>query len=332
MARPGTASLGTAGLGETPLRASSTADCARKAAFEGSAAPDREWTDREQRILYRGRSLGRDYADWLEAKYGVTAVEREVKVEWKFGIGHIDVFLWPTLTVIEVLSTKHATDTMIHRKLLQTVLYMEHYEPALNGCLIVLDPGDFTEERFPVAKETEAYEHLVEEVINRIEQLEAWRDGGDLPARVCRRPSEAVGHFCRYADTCFADWEPDPLPVFDRPEVVVQAADVWRAKEAELAIKWQLADLEAERKAKEQVLAELLDGQPKEGVAGPYRIRRTDVQRKPTLDVKRAELAGVLNTELLGEFMRPGAAYTTWAVDRHEGAPGDVDYGEEAPW
>jgi len=318
----------TEAVAKPQLRWSSVRDCPRKAALEGGP-PDREWTDREQRILYRGRSLGRDYMDWLEAKYGVTAVEREVKVEWALGTGHIDGFLWKTQTALEILSSAHATDAMIHSKLVQLAGYMEHYEPALNGCLIVLDPGDFSEERYPVAKDTEAYALLVKEVHERIAALESWRAGGNLPARVCAKPSEAPGHFCRFADTCFEGWEAPPLPEVDRPEVLALAAAFALEKGNERAATAALDEVKGRRKEVEAQLAVELEGHPREVLSGSFKIRRTDVQRKPTLDLRKAELAGVLNVELLGEFMKPGAAYTTWTVERHEGSAGGIDYGEE---
>ncbi len=324
-----------------PLRASSVRDCPRKAAYEATVEPDRDWSDREGRILYRGRSLGRDYADWLAAKYGDDAIEREVKVEWELGVGHIDVFLKPTATALEILSSAHATDKMVTSKLVQLVLYMEHYPAAENGCLIVLNPSDFTEERFPVARDTDAYRTLAEEVHERIARLREWKAGGPLPDRVCRKPSEALGHFCRFADTCFAGWEaPVPAAVTDDPELVHRATLLHVAKAAERAVRDELAEREKERKRLELDLVEqptLEDGLAtlKEGVqVGPFLVKRTHVQRGPSLDLKKAELAGVLNVETLAEYMKAGAEYWTTSIERTElsGPVRAHDFGEEAPY
>ncbi len=310
----------------TMLRWSSARDCPRKAALE-AGPPDREWTDYESRIMYRGRSLGRDTADWYEHAEGGSGIVRELKIEWPLGTGHADFYIERTRTLVEVLSSAHATPAMIESKLVQLVGYLEHFPEAEHGRLTVVSPSDFQMENYEVVKGTERYEQLVEEVILRIEALERWRDEGILPDRVCAKPDEARSHFCRFADTCFQGWEPPPLPEVDRPEVVNAAADVLGAKIAEWDLRRLLADAETERKLKEQVLAAELEGQPMAVLAGPYRVRRTDVQRKPTLDLAKAELAGALSPSELAPYMRPGAAYTIWNVDRTEAA-GDVDYGE----
>lgn len=312
----------------SPLRWSSARDCARKAVLETGPA-DRELYDREQRILWRGRDVGETYGRWLKAKFGANAVWREVKVPWEFGIGHMDIFLRPTRTAIEVLSSARASDSMLHSKRVQLALYMDRYKSARNGCLVVLDPADLSEERWMIGKDTSVYRELLEEVEERIASLRRWRETGELPDRVCSKPSDAQGHFCRHADTCFAGWEPDPLPAVDRPEVVQAADRVATLKFAEAQLKGAYAEAKQVRMGAQLELAALLEGQPREVLAGPFRIKRTDVNPKPKLDWKRAEGAGALNLELLAEFMEPSTPYTKWAVERHEGAPGDVDYGEE---
>lgn len=309
------------------LRWSSVKDCPRKATYEAERAPARERTDREERILFRGRRLGRDYADMLDAKYP-GGVEREVKVEWPLGVGHIDIVLTPTKTAIEVLSSAHASEPMIHSKLLQLVGYMEHYPPVENGCLIVLNPADYSEDRYPVSKQSGAYESLAEEMRGRIATLERWRDFGDTPDRVCRKPSEAIGRWCLHAEHCFDGWEPPDLPTLSSPEVLEAAANVANLKLAEQVGRKLLAADEALRKEAEARLASLLEGQPAKVQVGPYAITRTDTRRQPTLDWRKAELAGVLNVEALAEYMKPGAAYTTWSIQRTEARDDDIDYGQ----
>lgn len=327
-------------MNEPTLRWSSAVDCPRKAVYGATREPDRDWSDREARIMYRGRSIGHDYGTWLKAKYGPNAVWREVKVKWAMGVGHIDLFLRPTGTAIEVLSSKWASDEMVHRKLLQLVGYMEAYKPAKNGCLIVLDPADFTESRWPVAKNTDTYRALVEETLERVEQLKRWWDssmhgeGGILPDRVCRKPSEAIGHFCRHAETCFADWvEPEPGSVVDDPDALALASQLHFVKGEERIAKAALADHEAVRKDLEAQLAALpgVEGVAGDIQIGSFVVKRVHVQRKPSLDTKKATLAGALNLELLAEFMKPGASYWTTAIERTE-TSGPVDFGDEAPW
>lgn len=322
----------------TPLRWSSARDCPRKAALQASHEPDRDWSDREERILYRGRSIGRDYADWLAAKYGEDAILREVKIEWALGTGHMDVFLQPTSTAIEVLSSKNASDAMVHSKLVQLVGYMEHYPAASGGLLVVLDPSDFSEERFPVARDSEAYAALVDEVRDRIAVLERWRETGEFPARVCRNPAESLGHFCRHASTCFDGWrEPKAETLTDDPGAIRLASALHAAKREERAAQAVLAEAATLRKQAEAELVEVLDGEepgPGGALVGPFLVKRTHVCRQPFLDVKKAELAGMLSREALAEFFRPGAEYWTTAIEKVElDQPVRADGGDDgAPW
>src|SRR4051812_29011253 len=111
------------------FRWSSVRDCARKAVYEATDAPHRDRTEHEERILWRGKSLGRDYMLFLANKYGADQILTEVPVRWPFGTGHIDGVVIPTRTAIEVLSSAHASDAMIQSKLLQLVGYMEFADP-----------------------------------------------------------------------------------------------------------------------------------------------------------------------------------------------------------
>lgn len=320
------------------LRWSSARVCGRKAIYEATDAAARERSDREHRILYRGRSLGRDYGDWLAARDGQDSILREVKVEWPLGIGHIDLVHLPTSTAIEVLSSAHASDAMVQSKLLQLVGYLEHYEAAEHGLLVVLNPSDFTEERFPVARGTDAYDHLVEQMHERIAELERWRDERVIPARVCAKPSEAIGRFCLHAEHCFND-EPAWAP--PRPEDVhagveaQQAADrVFHLKLQELEAKGVYDAAVAERKDAEAELGELVEDAGT-FVVGPWFVTRSDVQMSARLDVRKAELAGALNVEALSEFYKPGAAYSKWKVERAEfpdQPAAEYDFGDEAPF
>lgn len=315
-------------------RASSLKECPRKVIYEVTEAPARERSDRELRILWRGRSLGRDYCDFLAARDGEDAIEREVKVPWGDGaVGHIDAFHKPTSTAIEVLSSAHASDAMIRSKLLQLTLYMEHYPLAKAGLLVILNPADFSEERFPVAKDTDAYAALVEEMRDRIHQVEEWRDHGTLPARVCTRPSEAIGRFCLHAEHCFEDWQPPELDRVDDHETYELAQSWLSAKAQERGAAEEAAAAKARRVQYEERLAEKITEHGKVAV-GHFTVTRSDRTRAGALDVKKAELAGVFSREVFAEFFKPDAHFTVWTVEA-TGADipvGDVDYGDEAPF
>lgn len=311
------------------VRASSVKDCVRKSVYGATGAPEREWTDREHRIMFRGQRLGQDYADWLERQHGPENVAREVEIPWRFGVGHADIFLRHTRTLIEVVSSAHASDVMVHRKLLQLVLYLEHFQGAEAGLLVIIDPADFTEERYPVARGTDTYNGLADEVTERIESIARWRDTGELPDRECRKPSEAIGRWCRHAETCFDGWEPDPVETIDTPEAREVASAYYQAKQAEKGAKQILATAEVERKEIEARLAELVPVGKRR--IGPLEITRTHVERKPTIDTKKVELAGV---PIAPEFYKPGVTYDTFRVDRVSDEPLVTadDFGEDVPF
>jgi hypothetical protein len=345
------------------LRWSSVRDCPRKAIYESLGSPARDRTDQEERWLYRGKSIGRDYIVWLATKYGKVhvasggdwwvpphlraaegeqaAILAEVPVRWPLGVGHMDGFLVETSTALEFLSSAHASEAMIRSKLIQLTGYATYYGPATNACLVVINPASLAEDRYPIAFDTEAFRSLYEECEDRIKQVLAWRDTSEMPARVCGKPSEAWGHFCRHAEHCFNDepaWtEPEPAAHTDDPKLVELAQELHVAKAQERLAKEEMAGYEDHRKRIEAELAEGLP--PIDSIGGfigvgPFRVKQTHVHRKPTVDVKKAELAGALNLELLAEYMKPGAAYTTTSIERVEldKPPADLDFGDEAPW
>jgi hypothetical protein len=248
------------------LRWSSTRDCPRKAIYEATGAPARDRSDAEQRILFRGKRIGRDYAELLsfnhnnaldhkrfirarnraEEKgggyYGAGKVWAEKKVVWQLGVGHMDIWLPQTATAVEVLSSKHASPEILHSKRLQLVGYMEHDPEAANGVVVILDPSDLSEDRQLVSKHDPQYAELVEEMRDRIRQVQAWDAGEPMPARVCGKPSDARGHFCQYADHCFQDWEPPELPVVLTDEVVRLARQLYEVAQVKSVLSGSKVD------------------------------------------------------------------------------------------
>lgn len=306
------------------LRWSSARVCARRAVYEGTAAPARERTDREARILFRGTRIGQDYADWLERQHP-GKVHREVEVEWGWGTGHIDIQLdGPEGPVaIEVLSSKWATDHTIRAKLRQLVGYMEiSVRGYVQGVLVILDPGDFSEDRIIVNPSSDLYAALAAEAGQVLAAIKRWDDTGELPARVCAKPDQGEAYMCVHAGHCFDGWEPEPAATIDRPEVVSWAGRWAAAKQLEREAAAVVKRLEDERKAIEAE-ADELDIPVGESHAGPWAIKRTHVARRPTLDTRKVEAAGI---PIPDHCWKPGATYTRWTVERAD-ETGPVDYG-----
>jgi CRISPR/Cas system-associated exonuclease Cas4 (RecB family) len=310
-------------------RWSAARDCPRKAVYGAVGAPAREWTENEEWVLASGRMWGRAYADWLEQKHGVENVQRERPVVMPIGVGHCDVYLRPTRTMIEVVSSS-APAGLIDGKALQLCGYM-HYDPeaADLGLVVVIDPrnpGDRDE--IPVRLTDE----MREEVEARVWQVKHGLEGGTMPPRVCKKPSDARGHWCPFAETCFDGWEPEPLHELNDP-VVMDLAAAWIAHKAkEREAKQRADEAEADRK---DVEAQLAAAGVEEGghVAGAFTLERTIVRRQPTIDGKKLKLAGF---PLPDEFYKPGPVYSTWTVKQRETATATAaateDFGDEAPF
>jgi hypothetical protein len=336
----------TATAQKTPsLRWSSVRDCPRKAVYEATNAPARERTDRENRWLFRGRTLGRDFAEMLAqaqgcvpVRYGAEGWETarfvtEYQVKWALGTGHMDVLARDTGSAIEVLSSAHASEQMVHSKLVQLVGYVTHCDEATGpAALVILNPSDYSEDRIVVAQDTKRWRVLVQEVEDRIAEVQRWNDEAHLPARVCSKPSDAVGHFCVYADHCFGGWMPPPLNLVDDPVALELAVRLYHTKKAEREVNGTLKVLTSERQEIEQRLADIVPVGASE--LGSLKVTRTHVQRQPTLDFRKAELAGAVTEEELAEFFKPGAAYDTYRVDRLTDDPiVDVaSFGDEVPF
>jgi hypothetical protein len=337
------------------LRASSLRDCPRKAVFEGIDAPARERTPQEDGTVWRGTSIGRDYTIFLatqldtkiyvasgphywvppelRAKSAETAgVIAEQPIKWAYGIGHADIYLPETKTIVEVLSSAHASDEMRRSKMVQGVLYTEHHPQAENCAVVVVSPTDFTTERIVLMPQSRQYRELVEEMRERIAQIKAWDETGNLPPRVCGKAADARSHFCLHAGHCFEGWEPPPVEAFAADEGLVAAAEAFdEAKRGLAAIAGTVKELE-QRKKDAQAILDAAGLPVKRPVrVGSFVVTRTAVQRKPTFDWERAEMAGRFSPDVFAEFFKAGASYSMFATER-VAADEDDGFGEDAPW
>jgi hypothetical protein len=128
---------------------------------------------------------------------------------------------------------------------------------------------------------------------------------------------------CPFAAACFANWEPEPAVDITDPDTLEVVARLAAIKQQEAEHNAVLRSLEEGKEEAQAALAELLT-EPESRV-GPFLVKRTDVQRKPTFSMRAAEAAG-FPIHTLDEFMRVGSAYTTWRITRAEEA-GEMDFG-----
>jgi hypothetical protein len=346
------------------LRASSVRDCARKAILEATGEPERDWTRAEKGTLWRGRRIGQDFCIFFAAEHGLSiwaasgdhdwipkdmrassidtaGVLAEKPVRWEFGVGHQDFFVVSTGTVVEVLSSATASAAMVDSKVLQNVLYQEHDPDANNGAVIVIDPSTMLDtDRVVITPGTKTYTSLVAEMTARIDSVRAYRDTGTLPDRVCGKPSDARGHWCRHPKRCFEGWEaPAPAAVFDDDEAREYAAAYYRAKQDETAAKQTYDSLVTYRKEVEEHVAAMFDtaglaGQKVKARSGPLELAQIVVGDHQELSLKKARLAGVwtdAHDELFQDFLAMRGGHTRYQVDRVSDEPVE-DFGAEAPW
>lgn len=314
------------------MRWSDVAACTRKAVYAHTNAPAREPTDKENRIFFRGHSLERDYVDFLERQHGEGSIERQVEIPWGPNgewTGHADFYLKPEKLLGEVLSSAHASPDYIRRKMLQLVGYMAGFPEAEKGMVVIIDPSDFTEDRYPLVKTSKTYKDLLDDRHERLEQINRWWTDGELPPRVCRKPGDAWGYFCRHATHCFKDWEAPPLDEVQSEAAKRIARHILVFKDEERLQKSALDAHTKQRKALEQSLGELVDYGSH--TVGSIKVTRTLVHRSPTVDMRKAEAAG-FPVHSLDEFLKPGATYDLWSVEQTDETPEPQDYGDSPPF
>lgn len=306
------------------MRMSTIRDCPRRAIAEATGQPARELYDREHRIMYSGKVIGQSWLDmWQESHPGETVI-REKKVAHEFGVGHEDGFIVSSGTVLEILSSAHASSAMVHSKLLQLTLYIEHDPDATGGVLLIVDPRDYSDERVILVKGTDKYVTLVEEAMTRMAQVREWSTTGELPDRVCSKPSEARSHFCRSAEWCFEGWEPPAHEEITDETVHELVARDYHAREKEREVKATLKVIEEERKQIEAELADHVDAG--EWQVSGYVVKRSDRTRR-SFKLALAEEDSRIPGDLLDEFTNV-SNYTVWTIDQALAATGDVDYGD----
>lgn len=308
-------------------------DCPRKATYEATDAPARERTLAEQRQLYRGKSVGHDYVvalatangwkvhvdsgpdHWLPPNLRADSFETadaiaEMKVAWELGTGHADLYIRPTDTVIEVLSSQNASADQVHSKLLQARGYARAID-AQAIALAVVHPASLEEDLVVVAADTPEWESLSVECDERVAKVLEWRNTGHIPERVCGRPGDAWGHFCTFADYCFDGWEPEPLAALEDPEVQGLALNLAKLKARRKTASAIDRQLEKEQKLIQDELAARVE--PGKWVAGGVKLERS-VRSRPSFKLTLAKEDSRLPAELLEEFTEV-SDYDVWTAE-----------------
>lgn len=336
---------------ETPtLRWSSVRDCPRKAVYEATNAPHRDRTLKEERQLFRGKTVGQafvialatenrwkvyvasgpdymlPYPELRAATEDDADVIAELKVQWELGVGHTDLYVKQTDTVLEVLSSQNATTEMIHSKLLQARGYARALD-AQSLALAIVDPVTLEEDRVIVTASSPQWAELTAECDERVATVLNWSRENVLPGRVCERPADSWGHFCQYAGHCFDGWQPDVAGDIESEEaqqLTIRLAHV-KAKRREISSADKL--LETEQKGIQEELQDLVPAG--QWQVGSYLVKRSDRSRQ-NFKIAVAAEDSRLPRDVLDEFTTV-SHFTVWDVEK-TAAPNLVVADEEAPW
>lgn len=319
-------------------RWSMTARCPRQAAYAFFGAEPAPLD--EEVILYMER--GKLDQQWfveqiLEPQHGRENLEIEKAIPWPatgmpIGELHTDVFLKPQALPIEVKS--HADGQASDDDLVQLAGEI-HFDPDANGAgtLVVID-RNLRRHYKPLVLEDAP--ELVEEVEQRAAQVVQATRTGELPPRVCRKPGDARGKLCPFAQVCFEGWEKPETPRVETKTVIDLARQLYQIDRISRQVKGNSVDKQA---ALEKMAAEGIDAAIAHVEASPTG-QAVDVVAKE-IKARLAEAVGQAPEDFLrdpGEYevgpltlirthvSRRGyevapSEYDTWKVRREGDAP-----------
>jgi hypothetical protein len=305
--------------------------CPRMASYALRGTEPQEPTDRQRRIMARGRMIGEWMAGRFMKKYGIDNVIAEKPVLWPangdlpVGELHTDIFVAPERMAVEVKST---TDPNSLRDSALTQLAGEvHFDPdADKGLLVIVDPIDLEEELTPF-RLTDDTRDEVEAIARQV--VEAGTTG-ELPARVCEKPSDGFARHCPFIDVCFADWEPPfPTPVDDEEVrgLVYQAAGHKHSRDT---LQERVDEADAAYRRDLARLAERIE--PGDYQIGTFKVRRTEVKGRTTYRIPAAIKAGIVSQELLAPFVRIGEPHDRWSIEGTFTGLEPDDYDDSIPF
>lgn len=318
----------------TGLRLSESARCVRQAAYRGLGAPETEQPFDVQLYFRRGHFFGRLRAAEYRDEYGADAIQTEREIPWPGGVGHADIYVIPTRTLVEVVSTVSPTPAMLGHKIEQVKRYL-HYDPEAEQAVVEhVNPSRLAPvDAFPVRLTDDDRERIDGETAALLIAV-AVDNASELP-RVCSKPGDARQQLCPFADTCFAGWTAPEFEL-DSPEARQLAAEGLRVKLERDAAK---AVLDVADEGWRDWQARAVEAGVPEGVTriGPVVVKRTLVAGRESFRRQRAEKAGIwtaADSERFRDFLSIGQPHERWAVEQEGDGPvvEADDFGDEAPW
>jgi len=312
---------------QTDARLSETARCARITHLRMNGAEGAEPDQQTQRYFRRGHLFESYVRDQLVERFSEDDVEEQRDINWPLGVGHADLFVRSERLLIEVVSTVSPSPKMLGWKIEQLKQYL-HYDPeAEHGAVYVINPSSLDGEQIlPVT--------LTDEDRDRITTRVAMLDTGELPDRVCRRPSDARSMMCPFSVECFDGWQATPLEEFGE-ELDGAVAELERAEDSYRTANANLKEIKKERDQARRMVREYVDLDREYVSSDGVRVKVIEIQRT-SYDIDTAIETSVVDAALVEPFKTTGNPHERWYVKRLREQPSvsveDFDYGEEAPF
>lgn len=310
----------------TGARFSNASRCPRMAAYDVLGAFPLPPSERVEGLFQRGHEVEDGWFDHILPKTYSGRVQRQAAIPWGTGWeAHVDGILLddPQRTHVEVKST-----TDIHtlpgvpveiRGVKTTAAVIQVVGGAIfdpdggDAAVVAVSPVDYQDKWYPI-NITPELRGVVEEVADRV--VEAARTG-DLPSRVCLRPSDAIGRHCPYAADCFADYdEPIPTDLTENADARDAAEELLKVT---LALRQNDAATATLKKTRDELRGELVEAGVEAGVdyqIGDTRVKLTAVKGRETFDYRGAIASGQLEmTEPLTTYLKTGKPSERWTVE-----------------
>lgn len=309
-------------------RWSSTTRCARMGAYTALGAVPAPHSEYVAGMFERGHDLEDVFARRLAMDY-TGPIEREVAIKWGDGWElHCD-FLLPedarrhlevkSNTNINALPGPELELAGVRSKspVLQVVGAATFDPEGGSASVAVMSPTTYLHREYQI-EINDDLTGMVRELEQRVVHA---LTTGELPDRVCKVPSDAVGRFCPHRDTCFADWELAETREPADAAVSLLAAQLRAAEDEYREAKTDLAELEQQRAE----LRRQVRDYTKPGVEydlGGVRVRRTISKRgRRTFKLTDALATGALPAgdidgplSRLGNYVSESEPQERWTV------------------
>jgi hypothetical protein len=270
----------------------------------------------------------------MELKHGADNVHFEYAVPWPappalpVGELHVDVAVFSERLAIEAKNTVHI-DSLYESAVVQVAGALVNAPDKFDAGLVVFLDHDYQiTHEFPIFLTDELREQ-VETIMDAV--VEAGKTG-QVPERICGKPSDGIGHLCPFIEHCFEGWvEPPPAERGDLSEL---ASEGWVIQRDLRTARGSTQELESAWEEWKARASEATEGMPPglEIHAGPIRIKRIDVKGRETFSLSKARKSGswtALDEERFGAFTKIGEPSVRFDLTKTEAeSPLDIDYGD----